>query len=250
MASKTLGATMRVSAKTKLNANFNANASLAILLAIITLSVHVSAQNEEEFDEYSKLNTNLGMAWSVPVNPTARFVNYGLGVVVVGAGYNINQRHALVGEFMWNSLYPTNEALNPLKVALKSNSVSAHGNLFSATMNYRYELRGHTVGTYFIGGGGLYYRTVHVKKDVVTSNNIACTPVWLWWGFTCSSGTVSTDQTLATNSSAVLGANGGIGITFKVGEPRYRMYLEARYIYAPNRPISTQLIPVTVGIRF
>jgi len=89
-----------------------------------------------------------------------------------------------------------------------------------------------------------------VTKTLVTSNTIACTPVWLWWGFGCSSGTVSTDQTLATNSSDVFGANGGIGITFKVGEPRYRMYLEARYHYAQNRLINTQLIPVTVGIRF
>ena len=228
---------------------FNAKTAFAILQVAIALSVHLYAQ-EEDLDEYSKVNTNLGMSWTVPVNPTARFVNYGWGVIVAGAGYNFNQRHALVGEFMWNSLYPTNEALNPLRVALNSSSVNAHGQLFALTMNYRYELRGNTVGAYFIGGGGLYYRTTHVTKSVVTSNNTACTPVWLWWGFTCSSGTVSTDQTLATNSSAVLGVNGGIGITFKVGEPRYRMYLEARYHYAPNRPINTQLIPITVGIRF
>ncbi|PYY00104.1 MAG: hypothetical protein DMG64_04470 [Acidobacteria bacterium] len=136
---------------------FNAKTAFAILQVAIGLSVHLHAQ-DEDFDEYSKLNTDLGMSWSVPVNPIAGFVNYGWGVMVAGAGYNFNQHHALVGELKWNSLYQTNEALNPLRKALNSSSVTAHGHLFSLTMNYRYELRGNTVGTYFIGGGGLYYR--------------------------------------------------------------------------------------------
>jgi hypothetical protein len=48
----------------------------------------------------------------------------------------------------------------------------------------------------------------------------------------------------------VFGYNGGMGLTVKVGEPRYRLYIEARYHYAPTSRINTQIIPITMGIRF
>jgi hypothetical protein len=72
----------------------------------------------------------------------------------------------------------------------------------------------------------------------------------LWWGFECSSGTVTSNQTLASSTSDSLGVNGGFGVTFKVAEPRYRFYMEARYHYAPNKNVKTEVIPVTIGIRF
>lgn len=58
------------------------------------------------------------------------------------------------------------------------------------------------------------------------------------------------DQTLASSTSDALGLNGGIGVTFKVAEPRYRFYIEARYHYAPTKNVKTELIPITIGIRF
>jgi hypothetical protein len=85
---------------------------------------------------------------------------------------------------------------------------------------------------------------------VVTGTTIACTPEWVFWGFVCSSGVVSSDQTLASTSSAAPGFNAGMGFTIKVGEPRYRLYFEARYHYAATTPANTQLIPITFGIRF
>ena len=224
--------------------------SMLISLVIVAGSLARLHSQDDEFGEDSKLNTNIGMSWTVPLNPTAKFVNYGWGVLAVGAGYNFNNRHAFVGEFMWNSLYPTNATLAPFRAALHTRDVHAHGNLYSVTLNYRYELRGKSLGTYFVGGGGLYIRHTKISKPVIAGNEISCTQDWLWWGFTCSSGTVSVDQTLASSSSGVFGLNGGIGFTAKVGEPRYRMYIEARYHYAPNKPINTQVIPITVGIRF
>ena len=90
----------------------------------------------------------------------------------------------------------------------------------------------------------------NLSQQVVAGTATTCTREWLFWGFTCTSGVVSTDQTLASASSGTLGANGGIGFTVKVGEPRYRLYLEARYHYAPTTRLNTQIIPITMGIRF
>lgn len=231
---------------------FLCTAIMAALLLVTSRSTLLHAQHAQEDDEFgedSKLNTNFAMPLTVPVNPTARFTNFGWGFTV-GAGYNMSRRNAFVGEFMWNRLYPSSSALAPLRLAIHSHDLNGHGNLFALTANYRFELRGRTVGTYFIGGVGFYYRNASLSQEVVTGTATTCTPEWIFWGFTCTSGTVSSDQTLASAASGAAGGNAGIGITFKVAEPRYRFYVEARYHYAATTPNNTQLIPITFGIRF
>ena len=217
-----------------------------LTVAVACLS---SLHAQQEFGEDSKLNTNLAMSFSVPLNPVAKFTNFGWGTTV-GAGYNFNRHNAIIGEFLWNRLYATPEVLAPVRLALNSADVNGHANLYAVTANYRFEMRGQKLGTYFIAGGGVYHRNVSLTQEVPSGTATTCTPAWGWWGFSCSSGVVTTDVTLANRSSTVWGANGGIGFTVKVGEPRYRLYVEARYHYAPTARINTQIIPITMGIRF
>lgn len=200
-------------------------------------------------DESDKINSNLGFSVSVPLNPIAQFtdINWGLNA---GVGYNFTEHHSFIGEFMWNSLSPSSAALQPIRVAAQDPSISGHSNLFAVTGEYRYQLQGKVRGAYVIGGGGWYYRTSGLSKQVTSSTGVTCTPVWLWWGFTCTSGTVTSNPTIASSNSSVLGGNVGVGFTAKVGEPSYRVYVESRYHYAPTRNINTQLINLTVGIRY
>jgi hypothetical protein len=221
---------------------------LAFLVFALPYALHAQ-DHDQDLDENSKINTNLGFALSAPLNPLAQNTNFGWGFEV-GAGYNFSSRHAIVGEFLWNRLQPTQEVLTPIRVALNTANVNGHGNLYAWTANYRYELRGRSLGAYVIAGGGFYYRNAHLSKSVTTGVSASCTPAWLWWGFVCSSGQVSSDQTLASSASGAFGVNGGMGFTVKVDEPRYRFYVEARYHYAPNSRVNTQLIPISIGIRF
>jgi len=209
----------------------------------------IRAQVESGGDDNPNITTNLGIPLSIPLNPTSRFVSAGWGLDA-GIGYNFNRRNAVIGEFMWNSLYPTNEALQPIRVALQSPNISGHGNLLAVTANYRLELRGRVLGTYLIGGGGWYFREASLSKPVPVGTSITCDRTWLWWGYNCQSGTVITNLTLASSSSNSWGVNGGIGFTARVGEAPYRFYVESRYHYAPTRNISTQLVAITIGIRY
>ncbi|HEY6969680.1 MAG TPA: hypothetical protein VJA94_10780 [Candidatus Angelobacter sp.] len=222
---------------------------IVVCSSILVRGQEQQEQEEDEFSEDSKVNTNIAIPLSVPLNPIARFVNFGWGVTI-GAGYNLSRRNALIGEFMYNRLAISSAALAPLRLALHSRDLSGSGNLYAITANYRYELRGHKMGVYFIGGGGFYYRNANLSREVVTGTATTCTREWLFWGFSCTNGTVSSDQTLANAAVGSFGANGGIGITAKVAEPRYRFYIEARYHYAPATLINTQLIPITFGVRF
>jgi outer membrane protein with beta-barrel domain len=219
-----------------------------ILLVIVLTPVQI-VQAQEDCGDECKLNTNLGMIVSFPVNPSAQVVGAGWGIVG-GAGYNLNQRHAIVGEFMWTRVYPSGGALQPLQSALQSKDLNGNTDLYALTGNYRFEFRGRLAGVYLIGGGGWYYRNTWLSKEVNSGTGNPCTPVWRWFGYSCSSGIVNPNQPPVVSTSHALGANGGIGLTARVGEAPYRFYAEARYHYAPTKNMSTQLIVVTVGIRY
>lgn len=196
--------------------------------------------------------TSLGMPLNAPLNPIGQQVSWGLGVTA-SAGYNFTRRHALVGDFMWNWLYPTNQAVRPIQIALNTNKVSGHGNLFAFTGGYKLELRGRTLGTYFIGGGGWYYRTASLSRPVPDGTTLGCIPAWVYWGYVCppgSSGIVVSNLTEVHSNASALGVNGGVGLTFRVGEAPYRMYVETRYHFAPTKNITTQFLIVSWGIRY
>jgi hypothetical protein len=197
-------------------------AGKAIIVSALLTIAHCNVYAQDDSDDNPKVNTNLGMPISAPLNPAGRFVNLGLGLNV-GAGYNFTRRHAVIGEFTWNNLFTNNGALAPIRVALQNPDISGSGNLFAFTGNYRFELKGKTLGTYLIGGGGWYFRTANLSQKVTTASGIACTPVWVWWGFSCQSGTVTADQTIASSTSRAFGVNAGIGFTARVGDAPHRI---------------------------
>jgi hypothetical protein len=208
----------------------------------------MKAQSAES-EPLRRLNSNVAFTISAPLNQTANYVSAGWGLVY-GAGVNVNKHHALVGEVLWNSLPPSDQALAPIRAATQNSAIHGNGNLVSITGNYRLNFERRTYGIYFIGGGGLYYRNASLSQTVSTGNSVACNPAWLWWGFSCTSGTVTANQSLANFSSTVLGGNAGVGITFGIPESNYRFYIESRYHYAPTKGVHTQIVPIAIGVRF
>jgi outer membrane protein with beta-barrel domain len=197
----------------------------------------------------NKLNSNLAFITSAPLNPTAKYATVGWGFTY-GAGYNFTRRHSVIAEVMWNRLYATSQVLAPIRAALQTTNVNGHGNLVTLSANYRLQFQGKVFGTYLIGGGGMLYRNASLSQQVTVGNFVSCTPAWLWWGFACTSGTVTSNQTLRRSSSTAPAVNGGIGFSVKLPDSWYKFYVETRYYYAPNKSVSTQVIPITIGIRF
>ena len=227
---------------------FKVNVRHISLLLIPLALAHVLHAQDGCGDE-CKVNTNVAMVISAPVSSSARVVGTGWGIVG-GAGYNFNQRNAIVSEFMWNRVYPSRGALQPLQTALQSRDLRGNTDFYALTANYRFELRGRTLGTYLIGGGGWYFRNTWLSTKVPSGSGNICTPVWRWFGYSCTSGIVNPNQPPVISSSNSLGANAGIGVTARVGEAPYRFYAEARYHYAPTRNISTHFIAISLGIRY
>jgi hypothetical protein len=214
------------------------------LLAFLTTVCEPSLQAQD-----SRINTSLGVGVSVPAGSIASLAGISVNTVV-GAGYNFDNHHALIGEFMYSNLPPTKGALRTISAATQLKGLSGSGSLFAFTGNYRFMVERKVIGAYVIGGGGLYYRVADLRKSIVVGSGVVCEPAWQWWGYTCSGGSVSQDETLVSSGSAAFGVNGGVGLTLRVSEEGYKVFFESRYHYAPNKNIATHLITVTIGIRF
>ena len=107
---------------------------------------------QDDFTEGSKLNTNLGFTFGVPLNPTARFVTYSWGFVA-GAGYNFNRRNALIGEIMWDRFHVDDGALAPLRTIAQADGLNGK---IVLTINYTINgtnTRGNIVYPFYINEG-------------------------------------------------------------------------------------------------
>ena len=218
--------------------------------AVVSLFLACGCLHAQEGpDENQRVTTNVGTTISVPLNPSAQIVDIGWGLTT-GIGYRVSGRQALVGEFMWNKLYPADGALQPVQVAFQKPQIAAYSNVFSLTANYRVESRGTVFTTYFIAGGGWYFRNASVRQQVPLGGGIPCAPAWIWWGYNCSAGTVTTSTARAGYAASSLGVNAGLGFTVRVGDGSHRLYIEPRYHYAPHKDINTQIIDVTIGLRY
>ena len=195
--------------------------------------------------EYPNFNFNIGGGMSTPLNRTGKYTSLS-GTFSAGAGYNINKRNAIIGEFMWSALPPNRFALHPI------DALNGSSNLYTATANYRYYrdgVRGSHFGAYAIAGGGWYYRK-SVLKDYTVAPATVCSPNYYWWGFACESGYVPTDNVLASKASSAGGVNAGVDFTIRLSDTGWKFYAESRYHYAWSNRIPTTLIPVTSGLRF
>jgi hypothetical protein len=217
----------------------------ALLMAAWLQPLHAQS-NEEEEEEEHKINSNLGLVVNVPVTSTSDIIHTGWGIDL-GVGNNFDRRNAFIGEFMWNRVYANSSELAPLSAVLSgAGNLDGDSDLFVLSGNYRYELRGRLAGAYVIGGGGWYHRANNLSQQVTTGVGITCNPTWLWWGFSCSNGTVTANQTTASS----WGFNAGFGTTVRIGDPPYRLYFESRYHYAPASPVNIHFLQVTIGVRY
>jgi hypothetical protein len=210
--------------------------ALSVTSAVSIVQLHAQSHNRFAF--------NVGGGVTAPLNPTAAYSGVS-GNFLLGAGYNINNKSSIMGEFMWNGLPPNLFILHPVEAP------TGKMNLYSLTANYRRHIeniRGSLFGLYLVGGGGWYYRYTSIDKNYVVPPATACLPIYGWWGYACDAGYVYSTKVAYKGSSAG-GLNGGFGFTIRLSDSGWKFFAESRYHYAWTERVRTTLVPVTLGLR-
>ncbi len=203
-----------------------------LLLIALLCGVVVSAQAQDE----SKLLFNIGGGIGFPQGDLGGFVNNGANFVV-GAGYGFSKVVGVDAEFMWHDL-PINSRTKDL---LQTPGASARQ--YSLTFNPIVHF-GHKFGGYVIGGIGWYHRSGETTTPGV---GVVCDPYWSWW-YGCAIGSVN--FVTGSTSANAFGENIGGGVTFRLGESRAKFYTEFRYHHAGYSRVSTNILPLTFGLRW
>jgi hypothetical protein len=213
---------------------------LAALIVVGMLSsarAQSSSQGPSGETEYSKWLFNIGGGVGFPLGDISNFVNDG-GNFVIGGGMNFSRWFGIDTEYMWHDL-PINSRT---KALLTTPDASARQHAW--TFNPIVHLEGHKLGAYLIGGIGWYHRS---GETTVPGVGVVCDPYWSWW-FGCTLGQVN--FVTGSRSSNAFGENIGGGITYRLGESHAKFYTEVRYHHAGYNRVSTQLLPLTFGIRW
>ncbi len=187
--------------------------------------------------DYSKFLFNVGGGIGFPLGNLSNFVNDG-GNFVIGGGYGFMKHVGVDTEFMWHDL-PINDAT---KAHLQTPGASARQ--YSWTFNPIVHTQiGDRFGVYGIGGIGWYHRSGETTTPGV---GVICDPYWSWW-YGCTLGNVNI--VTGSRSSNSFGENIGGGATIRLGGGHVNFYTEIRYHHAGYNRVSTNLLPLTFGIR-
>ena len=208
---------------------------LRLFLVIPTVLFAVGAAHAQD---YSKWLFNIGGGIGFPQGNLSSFVNNGSNVVV-GGGINFNQIFGVDSEFMWHDL-PINSMT---KQFLQTPGASARQYAWTFNPIVHFPI-GHKFGAYAIGGIGWYHRSGETTTPGV---GVICDPYWSWW-FGCTLGSVN--FVTGSRNANSFGENIGGGLTFRFGESHLKFYTEVRYHHAGYNKVSTNLLPLTFGIRW
>jgi Outer membrane protein beta-barrel domain len=192
--------------------------------------------------EVPRFNFNIGGGIGFPLSSTSDFVNEGANFVI-GAGPNFARAFGMNAEFMWHDLPVKRGVINELRVP------DASARVYSVTINgiLRVPTHGH-LGIYGIGGGGWYHRSGEATAPALVPGTV-CPSFWVWWG-ECVNGLWPGNVVLGSSSSDAVGGNIGAGLTLGLGEGSLKFYTELRYHHASHNKVSTDILPLTFGLRW
>jgi opacity protein-like surface antigen len=163
----------------------------------------------------------------------------GRGHVVVGAGYTFLPALELQAEYMYNTFGLTRGEL------LRINEPNGDGHVHSITIDpvLHLHLPFSRVSARAMAGIGYYHRTVEFTQPT----SALTTFFDPFFGFFTAA--VPANQVIGSVSRNGFGYNVGAGLDFALAG-RAKLYFEARYHDAHMAHGDTEMLPLTVGLRF
>lgn len=189
------------------------------------------------------LTFELGGGFNAPVGNDTPYITWG-GNFTLGAGVRFSNRFSTLFEYQFMG----NKLPGPFEAAYGVQAGNAHINSLTASPVFHLTPKWMN-GVYLVGGWGYYHKSTNLQdyEEVESFYGVYDEPV-----------------TVASVTSNQWGGNAGFGIYHRLGGGMYgsdtghtELFAEARYTYIHTPPATqtngfgtTELIPVTLGVRF
>jgi hypothetical protein len=207
----------------------------AVFLALLCMTAPALAQNSP----LDKFTVNTGVGATVPVGGLSQRLDNGWNVNF-GGGYNFVPHFGVIAEYMYNGLGVTRSTLNAASVP------DGNARIHSVTLNPIVHINPKgPLDAYLIGGVGYYHRTVEFTEPS-TATVLVFDP---FFGFFVPA-VIPVNRVIGRVVRDGFGGNLGGGFTYALGNSGVKLYTEARYHRANTGSVRTELVPVTVGLRW
>ena len=192
--------------------------------------------------DYKNWVFNVGAGASLTNGTTAKFVRGGGFVVDGGAARNYSKYFGLRADFQFDNLPLRTSALQ------SAQAPSATSQVYSIHLDPIITIPVTKVwGGYILAGASFFHRSGKLQSSTALPGS-ACSPFFLWWG-PCSNGNLPLNGSFLNSSQNEFGENFGGGVTRKIST-NMEIYAEFRYLHGKRSGITTDLRPITVGVRW
>ncbi|SRR6266567_2380814 len=192
--------------------------------------------------EYKNWTFNAGGGASLTNGTTRTFVRGGGGVVAAGVARNYSKYFGFRLDFQWDNLPLRNSALALAQAPGATSHVYSF--MLDPILNVHVTK---SWGGYLLAGPSYFHRSGKLDSSTAIPGS-ACDTFFNWWG-TCFAGSLPLNGKFLSSSQNEFGENFGGGITHNI-RPNMEIYAEFRYLHGKHTGITTDLRPITVGVRW
>ncbi len=192
--------------------------------------------------DYKNWTFNAGGGASLTNGATRTFVRGGGGVVAAGVARNYSKYFGFRLDFQWDNLPLRNSALALAQAPGATSHVYSF--MLDPILNVHVTK---SWGGYLLAGPSYFHRSGKLDSSTAIPGS-ACDTFFSWWG-TCFAGSLPLNGKFLSSSQNEFGENFGGGITRNI-RPNMEIYAEFRYLHGKRSGITTDLRPITVGVRW
>jgi opacity protein-like surface antigen len=192
--------------------------------------------------DYENWTFNVGGGASLTNGTTRSFVRGGGGIAAAGVAHNYSKYLGLRLDFQFDNLPLRTSALQQAQAPGATSHVYTF--MFDPIINIPVTK---AWGGYIVAGGNFFHRSGKLESSSAIPGS-ACNAFFTWWG-NCFNASLPLSRSFLSASQNEFGANFGGGITRKI-RSNVEIYAEFRYLHGKHSGITTDLRPITIGVRW
>ncbi|SPF38421.1 exported hypothetical protein [Candidatus Sulfotelmatobacter kueseliae] len=192
--------------------------------------------------DYKPWTFTVGGGASLTNGATKSFARSGGGIAAAGVARNFSKYFGFRLDAQFDNLPLRNSALQ------QALAPGGNAHVYSVTLDPIINIPATKLWSgYIVGGPSYFHRSGELDSSRALPGS-ACNPFWVWWGG-CYAGSLRLDGKFLRSSEDEFGENFGGGIARKI-RPNIEIYGEFRYLHGKRNGITTDLRPVTIGVRW
>jgi hypothetical protein len=192
--------------------------------------------------DYKNWAFNVGGGGSLTSGTTKTYVRSGGPIAAAGVARNYSKYFGFRLDFQFDDL--------PLRASALELAQAPGGNdhVYSLTLDPIINIPvTKDWGAYIVGGPAFFHRSGKLESSTATPG-YPCNGFFTWWGH-CYAAALPINGNFLHSSQNEFGENFGIGITRKI-RPDIDFYAEIRIFHGSYNNITTDLRPITIGVRW